>query len=89
MVALACPFVLMLGLRGCEAVVDSGGPRVVGGLSWAITGIAVLVAARLWISMRREWRVISVEPGHCQDCGYDLQASDERCPECGRSFKLP
>jgi hypothetical protein len=38
-----------------------------------------LVSIRRW---RRERRRRAV--GRCRGCGYDLRASPERCPECGR-----
>lgn len=47
----------------------------------------ILVAAMLpaWLLrraiLRRRWR----SKGLCRQCGYDLRASPERCPECGLS----
>jgi hypothetical protein len=43
---------------------------------------ATSVLASLWIARRRT----VLKKGHCIACGYDLRASKERCPECGREI---
>ena len=42
--------------------------------TWIVTAI---VTWREWRKKRRS------QAGLCPDCGYDLRASPERCPECG------
>jgi hypothetical protein len=41
---------------------------------------SVLPAAWLW---RRGIRARRLVRGKCPSCGYDLRASNDRCPECG------
>jgi hypothetical protein len=40
---------------------------------------ALLLAWRI-----QRWRCATI-PGHCTHCGYDLRASPQRCPECGKA----
>jgi hypothetical protein len=48
------------------------------------------IAPLLWLD-RRRFRTFP--PGCCRNCGYDLRATPQRCPECGavptKSSQLP
>jgi hypothetical protein len=48
------------------------------GLIMALVSSALVISHFLW---QRDWH-----PGSCVNCGYDLRATPDRCPECG---KLP
>ena len=46
--------------------------------TWLVVGgLLVPLGVRLAVGRRRR------RPGRCAVCGYDLQATPTRCPECG------
>ena len=44
--------------------------------------LALLFALLPAVRLIKRWRN-RIPPGNCQKCGYDLRASEDRCPECG------
>jgi hypothetical protein len=57
--------------------------------AWFIVLLAMVLGAVVsvqeWRKRRREeW----IQTGRCANCGYDLRATPDRCPECGRDVLL-
>jgi hypothetical protein len=54
---------------------------------WAIALLfAIVPFKRIWKTVRGRYRT---KDGLCVNCGYDLRASPERCPECGNVSGKP
>jgi hypothetical protein len=49
---------------------------------WPFVVLSGILPTRWMFTFFRTRR--RIRSGHCPDCGYDLRASTERCPECGR-----
>jgi hypothetical protein len=47
--------------------------------------LAILPAIYVGRRARSRWRA---KHGHCRVCGYDLRASQGRCPECGTAIAV-
>jgi hypothetical protein len=87
-ILLLCSGLRVLIRRGATAWLDylAFGAWILGWLSvplfaWVATG---------WYIDRRRRQVEELREKHvCLQCGYDLRATPERCPECGKRADEP
>lgn len=53
--------------------------------SWAMFGLIALPTLALARNWRTRRRAARLDRSKCRACGYDLRATPDRCPECGKT----
>jgi hypothetical protein len=81
-VLLVCLFFNGFGVADTR-IVEPGQPR------WAILAFfcALSGKAMIWLAIRASPAALRRRRGLCENCGYDLRASVDRCPECGQPIR--
>ena len=58
--------------------------------TYRTTGEIAFILYVVWVGVRdrrQSKRIRWAMEGKCPDCGYDLRATRQMCPECGRVFR--
>jgi predicted amidophosphoribosyltransferase len=56
---------------------------------WLLVLLFAIAPAWWVLRWRHRWIARRIKQGLCPVCGYDLRASPQRCPECGRHVPVP
>jgi hypothetical protein len=79
-------------MLGVSAAMHADNPTVRVLLISFVSALALVVIVWLlaWClpSMFGEWRKLAVPPGSCPNCGYEVQPSETRCPECDHRLSM-